>query len=87
MQREPVSIRNRDCCGRTNIAAAVLLGGPGATSLGVAIHADYVIEITLAHFLRRMRPQDVGDRTRQRHRTVQADVGLREQEPMVNVSR
>jgi hypothetical protein len=78
MQRESVTIAHGASCGRTHVAAAMLLGCPRAARLRLPIHANDVVQELPPNRIGSMRPKNVSDGTGQGDWTVQADVGLRE---------
>src|SRR5579871_6097354 len=78
MQRETITAAHRARGGRADIAAAVLLGRPGGAGFGVPVHANYVMQETVADVGRGVRCKHVGYGAGERDGTIQADVGLGE---------
>ena len=69
----------RNGLGGADVAAALLLGDPGAAGGCRAVHAHEGRQMLIPHRLRREAVEHMGDRAGERHRTVDRDVGLREQ--------
>ena len=65
--------------GGADVAAALLLGDPGAAGHRLAVRTHKPGQVGIPHRLRRETIEHVGDRAGQSHRAVDRDVGLREQ--------
>ena len=61
---------------RADIAAALLLGDPGAAGRRLAVHTDECGQVGIPHRLRREAIEHVGDGACERHRAMDRDVGL-----------
>ena len=65
--------------GRADIAAAMVLGRPGAAGQRFAVAADELMQVLVAHRRRGVPVQHVGHGRGHGHRAMQGDVRLREQ--------